>query len=319
MKKLWVIVLAVMTLLTCVSAQAAGKTLTKDIVILFTGDVHGDVQQGWGYAGVAAMHNHLAQNHHILLVDVGDAIGDETTGEVEDLQTMFALMNAVGYDLAVPGEAELTGDASGFLPLAEELAEFPYICANLTCDGRSALAPYKMFTFDGVKVALVGVTTPRFVSEEASSDQGEAFDLAHDDTGVALQQAVQQAVNAARKEGASYVIVLTHLGDAVENSPWTSMELISRTNGIDLVLDGHASEMTYGAEIMNKDGKFVVRAACGSQLANIGYAVIAVDGTLETGMYEWLYEASFPQMMRSAASVVEAVEEELSVQEEAVQ
>lgn len=52
----------------------AEAELTKDIMILYTSDVHCAIDQGWGYGGIYAVKQSLAEDNHVLLVDDGDAI-----------------------------------------------------------------------------------------------------------------------------------------------------------------------------------------------------------------------------------------------------
>ena len=54
MKK-FLAVLLMLAMLLCGAAFAedTAPALTKDVVVLFTSDVHCGIDQGWGYAGVA--------------------------------------------------------------------------------------------------------------------------------------------------------------------------------------------------------------------------------------------------------------------------
>lgn len=62
MKK-FLAVLLMLAMLLCGAAFAedTAPALTKDVVVLFTSDVHCGIDQGWGYAGVANMRNSLQQ------------------------------------------------------------------------------------------------------------------------------------------------------------------------------------------------------------------------------------------------------------------
>ena len=62
MKKLLGLLLALAMLLGCFSAVAedAAPALTKDLVILFTSDVHCGIDQGFGYAGLYAVKQQMA-------------------------------------------------------------------------------------------------------------------------------------------------------------------------------------------------------------------------------------------------------------------
>lgn len=62
MKK-FLAVLLMLAMLLCGAAFAedTAPALTKDVVVLFTSDVHCGIDQGWGYAGVANMRNSCRQ------------------------------------------------------------------------------------------------------------------------------------------------------------------------------------------------------------------------------------------------------------------
>lgn len=102
--------------------------------------------------------------------------------------------------------------------------------------------------------------------------------------GAALYECVQQNVDACREAGADYVIVLAHLGDQEAEYPYTSINLINDTTGIDVVIDGHShSTIPYGVE-ENKDGEEVVITACGTKLENIGQLLITAEGGIVTSL-----------------------------------
>lgn len=103
MKK-FLAVLLMLAMLLCGAAFAedTAPALTKDVVVLFTSDVHCGIDQGWGYAGVANMRNSLQADNHVVLVDDGDAIQGETIGTLTKGSAIIELMNAVGYDIAIP-------------------------------------------------------------------------------------------------------------------------------------------------------------------------------------------------------------------------
>ena len=103
-----------------------------------------------------------------------------------------------------------------------------------------------------------------------------------DDTGEKLYAAVQSAVDAARKEGAKYVIAMAHLGIEADCQPWTSSDVIVNTSGIDVVLDGHSHSTIAGDIVKNKEGKDVILTSTGTKLANIGCLTITADGKLSS-------------------------------------
>ena len=69
---------------------------------------------------------------------------------------------------------------------------------------------------------------------------------------------MQETVNAAKKDGATYVVAIAHLGIDESSEPWRSTDLIANTTGIDVVLDGHSHSTIEMEMVKNKDGKETV-------------------------------------------------------------
>ena len=160
MKKLLGLILALALVLSCAAfAEEAAPALQKDLVILYTSDAHCGVDQGWGYAGLYAVKESLSQDNYVLLVDDGDAIQGEPIGTMTKGEAIIDIMNAVGYDIAIPGNHEYDYGMERFLELTQK-ANFPYISCNFNKDGELIFAPYIIKEFDGVKIAFVGITTP---------------------------------------------------------------------------------------------------------------------------------------------------------------
>ncbi len=275
--------------------------LSGDAVILFTGDVHCAVNRGFGYAGLQQLRDYLInRGDDVVLVDTGDAIQGEPLGTMSKGEAIISLMNELGYEIAVPGSHEFDYGVDRFLELSD-MAKFQYISCNFNKDGQLLLAPYVTRMLGGHLVAFIGVTTPRTLTTIAprqfmNEDGRFVYSFYQDDYGRYLYSAVQKAVDNARVEGAEYVVVLGHLGGGDENHPWTYSDIISNTNGIDVLLDSQSHD-TEQAVVKNKDGKDVLRIASGSRLDNIGYCRIAADGSLSVGVYTWPNEISAPDMM----------------------
>ena len=313
MKKLLALLLTFCLLLGCGAAfaeEAAAPALEKNLVILFTSDVHCGIDQGWGYAGLYAVKESLSADNYVMLVDDGDAIQGEPIGTMTTGEGIIDIMNAVGYDLAVPGNHEFDYGMDRFLALTEK-AEFPYLSCNFNKEGELVFQPYVIKEFDGVKIAFVGVCTPMTLRSSTPryfmNDQGEfIYGFLQDDTGEALYAAVQKAVDDARAEGANYVVVLAHLGNEAECSPWMYSDVIANTTGIDAWLDGHSHDTEQTVE-KNKDGADVVRSACGTKLANIGALTIAQDGTISSQLFGWDSSIAAPKLLALKNAGSEAV------------
>ena len=216
MKKLLGLLLALALLLGGAAAEeAAAPALTKNLVVLYTSDVHCGVDQNWGYASVYALKQYYAKDSYVLLVDDGDAIQGEPIGTMTRGEAIIDIMNAVGYDIAVPGNHEFDYGVDHFLNLAKK-ADFPYISCNFNKEGELVLPASIIKEYDGVKFAFVGVTTPMTLRTSTPTyfrnDKGEfIYGFLEDETGEKLYTAVQKAVDDVRAEGADYVILMAHI------------------------------------------------------------------------------------------------------------
>ena len=311
MKKLLSIVLVLALLLGCAAfAEEAAPALQKDLVILFTSDVHCGIDQGWGYAGLYAIKQNLAKDNYVLLVDDGDAIQGEPIGTMTRGEGIIDIMNAVGYDIAIPGNHEFDYGMDRFLELTQK-ANFPYISCNFNKEGELVFAPSVVKEFDGVKIGFVGITTPMTLRSSTPkyfmNDAGEfIYGFLQDETGEAVYTAVQKAVDDLRADGAQYVIAMGHMGDEDECKPWRYMDVIGNTNGIDAMLDGHSHD-TEQVVMKNKDGEDVVRSGCGTKLAHIGSLTITKDGAISSKLYSWGQDVSAPKLLGLDNAAAEAV------------
>ena len=292
-------------------------SVPKDVMILYTSDVHCGVDQGFGYAGLEQIRKHLqAQGYDVILVDNGDNIQGDLIGSKSKGEVPIDLMNKMGYNVAIPGNHEFDYGMDQFLLLAEK-AEFPYISCNFQCRGENVFEPYVILEAGGKKIGFVGVTTPEtIVSSTPTHFQDEEgnyiYSFLQDETGEALYSAVQSAVDDAREEGAEYVIVMGHMGNVETSRPYTYADVIANTSGIDAFLDGHSHD-TDQVVMKDKDGKSVPRSACGTKLQGIGWCMIPEEGELSTGIYTWTFEDTAPEFFvienEMSAAVKEAKDE----------
>ena len=262
-----------------------------DIVILYTSDVHCGIDQGFGYAGLQQVKEYFtAEGNEVILVDDGDSIQGEPIGTMTKGEAIIPMMNELGYDVATPGNHEFDYGMEQFLSLVEK-ADFPYVSCNFNYKGELVFKPYVILERAGKRIAFIGITTPETLTGSMPAnfkdEKGEfVYGFLQDSDGHGVYEAVQAAVDAARAEGADYVIAVAHLGNAAESAPYTYADVITHTSGIDVFFDGHSHD-TDQVIVKNKDGKDVPRGGVGTKLACIGWCRIAADGTVSTGLYTW--------------------------------
>ena len=269
--------------------DAAGE----DIVILFTNDVHCGIEDDIGYSGLAAYKKSVEERTpYVTLVDCGDALQGGFIGTISKGAYVVQIMNQLGYDLAVPGNHEFD---YGMEQLAArmEASNAQYLACNVDYSGSgdsalSSAKPYEILEYGDTAVAFIGVTTPECITKSTPSyfmeDGAYVYSFAAGENGQLLYDRVQGYVDECRTAGADYVVVLSHLGDMEESSPYTSVELIGNTVGIDAVLDGHAHNVIPCRVLENREGEMVLLGSAGTKLDNIGQLVISAGGYVSVGL-----------------------------------
>lgn len=287
MKKFFAVMLV---LLLCVPSY--GEVPEKDIVILFTNDVHCGVDENIGYAGVVyAKHEAEKLTPYVTLIDAGDWAQGATIGSISQGRYILEIMNAAGYDLAVPGNHEFDYGWGMFESFARNLKS-GFISCNLRDirTGKLLFPPYKIFSYGNVKVAFVGACTPETIVKSTPStfmdeDGKYIYDFDGEVTGEKLIASIQKAADDAREEGADYVIVVGHLGEYEDvTEVWSTPYIVPRTRNIDAFIDGHSHEVTPSLKFRNLDGKEIPIVQTGTKLHNIGRVVIDSKGEVTTGL-----------------------------------
>ena len=305
--------------------EEAGETAETEkngeVYVLCTSDVHCGVDKGFGFAGLAQIRESLEKKgYETILVDDGDAIQGEPIGTLSNGEAVLKLMNDVHYDVAIPGNHEFDYGMDNFLSLAKE-AEFPYISCNFNKEGELVFDPYVIKEAAGLKIGFVGVTTPHTLATSVptyfQNDKGEfIYGFLQDDDGSSVYNAVQEAVDSARADGADLVYVLGHLGNDKSYEPWNYADVISHTTGIDVFLDGHSHD-TDQVVMKDKEGKEVTRSAVGTKLSSIGYSHISAEGeVLDTGIWSWSNDYALQELIPIDNEVSKKVDEAMSALDE---
>ena len=238
--------------------QTGGGSL--DLVVAATTDIHGRAR-GWDYytnaadttrglARVGTIVDSLRRGAVLpVVVDAGDIIqGNPLAYVAARVDTIMdhpviAAMNAIQYDAAAIGNHEFNYG----LPTLERAirqAQFPLLAANAyRTTGERAFRPWAISTRRGVKVGIVGATTPGAMVWDRDNLAGRL--VIRD-----IVPEVAQAVREVRGTGAAVVIVLVHSGlnepssyDTVAapvGSENVAARIAREVPGIDLIVYGHS-------------------------------------------------------------------------------
>ena len=271
MKKLIALLLAACLMLGLMTTAFAADEKSNDIVILYTNDVHCAVDDNIGYAGLAAYKKEMqAAYNYVALVDCGDSVQGDVIGTLSKGEYLVDIMNEVGYDFASFGNHEFDYTLPQLQKLIDK-AKYQYLCCNLTYtakDGKglTGYKAYEIKTYGDTKVAFVGIDTPESFTKSTPTYFQDAngkfvYSFAEGNNGADLYNKVQETVDAAKKDGATYVVAIAHLGIDESSEPWRSTDLIANTTGIDVLIDGH-SHSTFAKTEKNQGCHRHRRIAC---------------------------------------------------------
>ncbi len=280
------------------SACGSPKAPDKDIVILFENDVHCAVD---GYAKLGALkHEMQAQTPYVSVVSAGDFVQGAALGSITKGESIIQIMNSVGYDAVVIGNHEFDYGVPQMKHLMSEL-KADVVCCNLSDINNNMLFPaYTIKQYGEVKVAFVGAATPTtFTSSTPTYFEDEKGNLLYSFHADDSFKLIERAAKEARKNGADYVILLSHLGDDTEID--CSPDMIRATSGIDVVLDGHAHHIL-NKRINNAKGNPVLLASTGTAFQRIGKLTINTEGALSVEM------VNTANLTEKAPEVVEVIE-----------
>lgn len=258
----------------------------KPLVILYDNDVHCG-NDADGYAQVAGLRNAVAGSDtaYCLLVSAGDYLQGGVMGTLSKGEGLVDIINSCRYDALCLGNHEFDYKYPRLLELIGML-NTSVTCCNLTKIGVDSpeFASYVMVTLPNKesKIAFVGVITPDVITSESFAFKDEDGNIGYSANTDKIADMVQASVDKARMEGAAYVIVLSHLGET--SSQMSSRQLISKTNGIDAVLDGHTHSVIETEMVENRDGKKIILSQTGTKFANLGNLHISKDGVLTNGL-----------------------------------
>jgi 2',3'-cyclic-nucleotide 2'-phosphodiesterase (5'-nucleotidase family) len=285
----------------CLPAAAERVKLT----VLATTDLHGnlypvdyynDRPANRGLAKIATLiQAERAAHPNHLLVDCGDTIQGTPLEYVYQMYTrtgqlplkldfkgepfrgdpMMLAMNHLRYDAMTVGNHEFNFGLRN-LEKARSEARFPWLSAN-TIGGPKPFQKHLVKTVAGVKVAIIGLTTPAVpVWEKPEHFSGYRFEIA--------TVAVEKALAELRPQKPDLVIVAAHMGlgrdprsgrKTIDDAPNENQiyDLALTVPGVDAIVFGHTHQEL--SELM-------VNGVLLAQPKNWGFSLAALDFELES-------------------------------------
>lgn len=253
--------------------------LDKTIVVLYENDAHCNID---GYQKLAGMRDAIQDTAYCCIVSSGDFLQGGTAGAISNGQYIADIMRNMNYTAITLGNHEFDFGMDRMKEILKDI-NAPVTCCNLfTMDGKQEYASYVMKQLGNNKVAFVGVTTPTTLYTEAYSFYDKNDKQTHELCENTLIEHIQNAVDDAIKNGADFVIMLSHVGEDENLCNAVSHDIVKRTKGIDAVLDGHTHSEVPKNVVKNSINKDVVISQTGTKFKYIGKLTIRKDRTIHT-------------------------------------
>jgi 2',3'-cyclic-nucleotide 2'-phosphodiesterase/3'-nucleotidase len=282
------------------------------ITVLATTDLHGNlypVDYGTGRPanrGLAKIATLIraaeAENPNHLLIDCGDTIQGTPleyvhqnavrSGTSTAPDPMMLAMNRLGYAAMAVGNHEYNFGLKN-LDKARSEAAFPWLSAN-TAGGERPFAPYIVKTIAGVKIAVIGITTPVVPTWEKPENLGTYRFLPPVD---AVRTTLEKLRTA---EHPDLVLVASHSGIGEDHNENVVEPLAAAVPQLDAILFGHTHQELEGRNI---GGVLVV------QPKNWGISLARLDFTFERqGSGPWKLTAKKSRLVPVTAQTAAAID-----------
>jgi 5'-nucleotidase len=223
------------------SSQRAPAKETVDLQILQVSDWHAQLDPISGVGGAAALSTYFKQDRaaqpNTLTLTAGDAYGAAPPlSSFFDERPAVEAMNLMGFDADTFGNHNFDRGIAHLQSMID-LAEFQYVSANLknVDDNLTGVKPFEIFDRNGLKVAVIGITNPEAPTLVFPGNFGtiEVTDPV---------QAANKARAQARKAGANFFVIITHMGVTHFENGEARGPLIDFANavgGFDVILGDH--------------------------------------------------------------------------------
>ncbi len=165
-----------------------------------------------------------------ITLDAGDFLEGNIYYMADQGKKSFEVHNQIGYDAVVMGNHDYLMGAKSLDSLLEGIdLNFTFLGANVTSSSkypsiRDKIKPYKELTIDGMKVAVLGLTTSDFFFSWSLDGSTISSPL----------KTAQKYEELLKSRNNDFIIALTHIGVNRD------MNLASKTKYIDLIVGGHS-------------------------------------------------------------------------------
>ncbi len=221
-----------------------------------------------GYAHLATyLQKERKKNPNTFLIDTGDMFQGSELSVKTTGKAMVPILNALGYDLYLPGNWEVIYYKKAMQTLLGSL-NAPKVCANMYHDlgngkkGELIFPPYYIWNIKGIKIGFIGYTDP-LVPLRQSPNYSKGIIYTKPEENLAHYVDVLR-----NQEQCVYVLIVAHLG----LSQQIHLANAEECKGVDYILGGDTHERVR-KPIQCKYSKVVEPGAFGSFVGKLNLTI----------------------------------------------
>jgi 2',3'-cyclic-nucleotide 2'-phosphodiesterase/3'-nucleotidase len=306
----------------------------KIVRLIATSDIHGsifpydfknDTVASTSQMQVATyVSQERAKDQAVVLLDAGDSLqGQPLVYYYNFVRTdvpniVSCIMNDMHYDVAAVGNHDIEAGPDVYLKVYRE-ASFPFVAANAVSieTGKPVIAPYVVLDKAGLKIAVLGLTTP-YIPKWLPQNLYE---------GVRFDDMVETAKTwipiIQEQEKPDLIVGLFHAG-VDENYSGTASEkgnenasklVATQVDGFDLIFTGHDHQDT-NLVVQSPSGRDVLILGAMNAGRSVGSASATFSFDDATGAYKLVSVVGKTEMMDSYAADPALVETYAAVRQE---
>ncbi|EGR0127108.1 bifunctional UDP-sugar hydrolase/5'-nucleotidase UshA [Vibrio vulnificus] len=225
---------------------------TYKLTVLHTNDHHGRFWQNkYGEYGMAARKTLIdelraeiqAEGGSVLLLSGGDINTGVPESDLQDAEPDFKGMSKIGYDAMALGNHEFDNPLD-VLMKQKEWANFPMLSANIydKKTGERMFQAYEMFDKQGIKIAVIGLTT------EDTAKLGNPEFIGAIDFRDPKEEAKKLIAELKETEKPDLIFAVTHMGHYEDgkrgiNAPGdVALARYLNEGDLDMIVGGHSQE-----------------------------------------------------------------------------
>ncbi|EHR6435894.1 bifunctional UDP-sugar hydrolase/5'-nucleotidase [Vibrio parahaemolyticus] len=225
---------------------------TYKLTVLHTNDHHGRFWQNkHGEYGMAARKTLIddlrdeiqAEGGSVLLLSGGDINTGVPESDLQDAEPDFKGMSKIGYDAMALGNHEFDNPLD-VLFKQQDWSNFPMLSANIydKKTGKRLFQPYAMFNKQGIKIAVIGLTT------EDTAKLGNPEFIGQVDFRDPKAEAKELIAELKKTENPDLIFAVTHMGHYENgnrgiNAPGdVALARYLNEGDLDMIVGGHSQE-----------------------------------------------------------------------------